>query len=627
MKVFVAGGSGAVGARLVPLLVAGGHKVVAMGRSAAKADWLRSVGAAPAWPATSRSPTWPPQADMPGATAEGRMIGEALDSYWDRFLTIEPLFATAVGDARFDDALPDPTEDGRAERHRVHAGLLAAADGIDASRLEPEERRAVALAVALARRELGCLAHGMDRLWAVGHMPIGHRHGPGLLLGVVAFQQPGGTAPRRAAYLRRLAAFPGYLDALAANAREGLASGVVAPRAVVARTVGQVERLLATPVAESPALAPLAGGGGGQERSRGVTTLREQVYPAYARFLDVLRDYLPRAQEALGLGALPGGEETYRSEVLGWTTMPLEPDAVHRLGREHLQQVQDDRMALARRLGHADPAAAIISVLDRPGGRLATREEILALARDQVARSWAALPDWFGRLPARNCAVAPIDAAHEDDLGEYYLAGSSERVGTYFVNTQPPRPAYELAATSFHEANPGHHLQTALELEAPDRHALRRNASELQGAAHVEGWGLYSERLADEMGLYAGDHERLGMLNMQALRAARLVADTGIHAFGWTREQSIETLRASGCDEWLAAAETDRYAAIPGQALTYKLGQLELETLRKQWVARGGDVRDFHDALLGLGLLPLASLRAELTPAERPPQPPRPAHP
>jgi uncharacterized protein (DUF885 family) len=438
-------------------------------------------------------------------------MGEAIrvvDTYWDRFLAVEPVFATAVGDSRFDDVLPDPGEDGRAERHRVHAGLLAAAAGIDASGLAAEERRALGLAVALARRELGCLAQGMDRLWAVGHMPIGYRYGPGLLLGVVAFQQPGGTAPQRAAYLRRLAAFPAYLDALAANAREGLASGVVAPRAVVTRTIGQIERLLATPVADGPALAPLAAGGD-QERSRGVQALREQVYPAYARFLEVLRDYLPRAQEALGLGVLPGGAEIYRSEILGWTTMPLEPDAVHQLGREHLQQVQDDRMALARRLGHADPAGAIAAIEDRPGGRLASREEILALARDQVARSWDALPGWFGRLPVRNCAVAPVDAAHDDDLGDYYLAGTSERAGTYFVNTQAPRPAHELAATSFHEANPGHHLQTALELEAPDRHALRRNASELQGAAYVEGWGLYSERLADEMGLYADDYERL----------------------------------------------------------------------------------------------------------------------
>jgi uncharacterized protein (DUF885 family) len=534
-----------------------------------------------------------------------------VDAYWDRFLAIEPVFATAVGDVRFDDVLPDPGEDGRAERHRVHAGLLAAAAGIGLSRLEDEQRRTLALAVALARRELGCLERHMDRLWAVGHMPIGFRYGPGLLLGVVAFQQPGDTAAQRAAYLRRLAAFPAYLEALAGNAREGLASGVVAPQAVVARTIGQIERLLATAVADSPALVPLATGSD-QERSRGAEVLGARVYPAYARFLEVLRGYLPRAQESLGLHRLPGGEEIYRGEILGWTTMPLEPDAVHQVGREHLQQAQDERMALARRLGYSDPAVAVAALEGRPGGQLRAPAEILALARDQVTRSWDALPGWFGRLPTSNCAVVAVDAAHQDDLGDYYLAGTAERAGTYFVNTRAPRPAHELAATSFHEANPGHHLQTALELEAAGHHALRRNASELQGAAYVEGWGLYSERLADEMGLYAGDVERLGMLGLQALRAARLVADTGIHALGWTREQSIATLRASGCDQWSAAGETDRYAAIPGQALTYKLGQLEIEGLRKQWVAQGGAVRGFHDTLLGLGLLPLASLRTEL---------------
>jgi uncharacterized protein (DUF885 family) len=544
---------------------------------------------------------------------------QIMDAYWDQFLAVEPLFATAVGDPRFDELLPDPSEAGRAERHRVHSGLLEAAAGLDAPGLDPEERRTFALAVALARRELRCLTNHLDRLWAVGHMPIGHRHGPGLLLGVVAFQQPAATASQRAAYLRRLAAFPAYLAAVAANAAEGLASGVVASRAVVTRTIGQVERLLATPVADSPALVPLLVGSD-QERSRGADVLRELVYPAYAQFLEVLRDYLPRAQPSLGLGALAGGEERYRSEVLGWTTLPLEPDVVHQLGRAQLQQVQEQRMELARRLGHADPAEAVAAQQGRPGGRLESREAILARARDQVARSWAALPGWFGRLPGRNCEVTPVDLAHEDDLGEYYLAGTTERAGTYFVNTRPPRPAYVLAATSFHEANPGHHLQIALELEAPGRHALRRNASELQGAAYVEGWGLYGEHLADEMGLYADDVERLGMLDQQAFRAARLVVDTGIHALGWTREQSIATLRASGCDEWTAASETDRYSAIPGQALTYKLGQLEIEDLRRWWVAGGGEVRGFHDTLLGLGLLPLASLRSELETARQGPR-------
>ncbi len=185
-----------------------------------------------------------------------------VDTYWDRFLAIEPVFATAVGDARFDDVLPDPGEDGRAERHRVHAGLLAAAAGIDPSRLDAEQRRTLGLAVALARRELGCLEQHMDRLWAVGHMPIGYGYGPGLLLGVVAFQQSGDTAVRRAAYLRRLAAFPAYLEALAGNAREGLASGVVAPRAVVART----DRAGRTVAGDGGGRQPRAGAAGQRQR-------------------------------------------------------------------------------------------------------------------------------------------------------------------------------------------------------------------------------------------------------------------------------------------------------------------------------------------------------------------------
>jgi hypothetical protein len=364
---------------------------------------------------------------MSGAT-------QILDAYWDRFLAVEPLFATAVGDARFDALLPDPSEAGRAERHRLHTGLLQAAAGIDASGLDPEQRRTFALAVALARRELGWLTHHLDRLWAVGHMPIGHRHGPGLLLGVVAFQQPAATPSQRAAYLRRLAAFPPYLQAVAANAADGLASGVVASQAVVTRTIGQVERLLATPVADSPALVPLVGSD--QERSRGAEVLAELVYPAYARFLEVLRDYLPRAQPSLGLGALAGGEERYRSEVLGWTTLPLEPDVVHQLGREQLQQLQEQRMALARRLGHADPAEAVATHQGRPGGWSPGR------------RSWR-VPAIRSPAPGRRCPAGlagSLDATARSRRSTWPMR-------TTLASTTLPGPPSGPAPTS---STPGH---------------------------------------------------------------------------------------------------------------------------------------------------------------------------
>ena len=192
------------------------------------------------------------------------------------------------------------------------------------------------------------------------------------------------------------------------------------------------------------------------------------------------------------------------------------------------------------------------------------------------------------------------------------------RPGIYFINTFDPasRPLHRLAATTFHEAVPGHHFQIALEAEHDELPAFRRFGARLAGGAYVEGWGLYSERLADEMGLFADARERFGMLDAQAWRAARLVVDTGLHAFRWTRQQSIDLLReAAGLSQLEAETETDRYITWPGQALGYMTGQREIEPLRRELEARDGDrfdLRAFHDAVLGHGSLPLATLRGEL---------------
>jgi uncharacterized protein (DUF885 family) len=255
----------------------------------------------------------------------------------------------------------------------------------------------------------------------------------------------------------------------------------------------------------------------------------------------------------------------------------------------------------------------------REAGRdsFGSREEIVALARDQADRSWAAAPRYFGRLPDRNCEVRPIDAQREADQPEHYISPSADgsRPGVYYVNTIDPtaRPRHALATTTYHESNPGHHFQGALEVEAADRAAIRRFAADIVGMAFCEGWGLYSERLADEMGLYENEYERLGMLEMQAFRAARLVVDTGIHAFGWDRERAIDTLASSGIPGAVAVREVDRYVSIPGQALCYKLGQLEIERWRADASRRPGfSLPEFHDRLLSLGSLPLPTLRREV---------------
>jgi len=240
-------------------------------------------------------------------------------------------------------------------------------------------------------------------------------------------------------------------------------------------------------------------------------------------------------------------------------------------------------------------------------------------AQEQVRRSWEASKSYFRRLPSRNCDVQLVERSREADYLGYYqpAPGDGTRPPLYFVSGAGlrSRPMHRLAPLSYHEANPGHHFQIALEQEAKDRSALRRFTNDYASAAFVEGWGLYAERLADEMGLYRDEFERLGMLDEQSFRCARLVVDTGIHTFGWTRERAIETLAQNGVPLYEAAIEVDRYAAMPGQALTYRLGQLALEECRRRLAERDQanfDLADFHDRVLTLGSLPLPTLQREL---------------
>jgi uncharacterized protein (DUF885 family) len=248
---------------------------------------------------------------------------------------------------------------------------------------------------------------------------------------------------------------------------------------------------------------------------------------------------------------------------------------------------------------------------------LPNREEILEWTKDRVARSWEVSTRFFGRMPNRNCEVRPVEEFREKDILDYYQGASLDgsRPAIFHVNTAP-RPLYSLAATIYHEANPGHHLQSGLEAEAPGgRPEIRRWGGELQGAAFAEGWGLYCERLADEIGLYEDDYERVGMLELQSLRATRLIVDTGIHALGWDRGRAVKALEATGLSTWKAEVEADRYIAMPGQALCYKVGQMEIERWRDEAASRersSFSLRDFHDQLLAMGSLPLPAMRREL---------------
>jgi len=550
----------------------------------------------------------------PGVAIDERVRTFA-DDYWDQVLELKPILATEVGDERFDDRLPDLSEGGRARAASTHQQALRKLARFEVDLLDSEGRTALLMVEGLARAELAALEHRFDRFDALSHM-----WGPGTLLATLGSLQQANSSEGLERYLSRLRSFRAYLEAAVELVREAAASGQMPSRIVVERTIAQVEALLDAGADRSPALNAIAEGYI-DGRMSVIAVLRAVVLPAYQRYLDAVRAVREWAPEAFGLWALPGGDEIYRAKVLAWNSAALDPEELHRFGQEELPRLAGERAEIAGRLGYRTPEEALAAAEASGATTLQTRDEILALARDQVELSWARCPDFFGRMPAANCEVRAVDPSRENDVLDHYLRPSADgsRPGVYYVNTLPGRSVHSLASTTYHEANPGHHLQTALEQAYGERPAIRRFASDLVASAFVEGWALYSERLADEMGLFESEYERLGMLEQQTLRAVRLVVDTGIHVFGWTREQAVGEMQQTGMTPEEIAIEVDRYAALPAQALTYKVGQRAIEELRAKAQQREGaafSLKGFHDRLLALGSLPLDGLAREMEHAD-----------
>ena len=539
-----------------------------------------------------------------------QQVRELVDRFWEGLLEREPLMGTYVGDERFDDRLPDISENGRAAEGRTAEEGLRALDRIEGELGEAAQADADVMR-AICERSLARLEQRIDRFEVVNHM-----HGIGTTLAQVASLQRADTPERLDRYDARLRGFPALFDAAIDIAREAVATGVVVPTIVAERALAQLDRILALRPEESPAMIPI--GDDAQARERIATTVRQVLNPAHERLRDVVRDeYLPAATETIGMSALPDGVAMYAAEILGWTSLVLDPKTVHELGVERFEGITAERFAIASELGFASPSEAIADRKARGGNTLETPEALVAMAEDQVARSWEAAPSFFGRLPQANCQVRRVEEFREaDEPFAFYNPPTEDgsRPGIYYINAYdlPDRAAHHVASVTYHEANPGHHFQIALEQEMQERSNLHRFGAALAGSAYCEGWGLYSERLADEMGLYLDAWERLGMLDNQAHRAARLITDTGIHALGWTREASIAKLEEAGQTHTDAVIEVDRYIGMPGQALCYMIGMIEIEKARDAARERQGasfSLRDFHDHVLATGQLPLPSFR------------------
>ena len=543
-------------------------------------------------------------------------VNDLSDRFWEAILELNPTTATVYGDERYADRLEDPGPAGRAKTRALMERTKQEAEAIAPDGLSIEDRITRDMLVVIADLGIEEDTQGTHRLRVVDQ--IG---GPQTILPQLCQFQPADTPERLEKFLTRLRAYPEFMAANAEILREGLSSGLTAPRIVAERTVQQLERLLAIPLEEAivPAMAQVSNDA---DRQRVRDVVRDHVYPADAAFLDVLRgDYLAGTREEPGLWSAPNGDSLYRTQIRAWTTLDLEPSEVHQVGLDELAKVDAERRTIARSAGYGDDTKAYRAALAAdPTNQPASKDELIQRAREDIERAMEVAPGYFGRLPRAGCDVKAVEEFKEKDAPfAYYFPPSTDgsRPGIYYANGYdlPSRKFSKLASTTFHEAVPGHHFQITLEMENPNLNTFRRLGSRMVGGAYVEGWGLYSERLADEMGLFRNDGERFGMLDAVAWRAARLVVDTGLHALRWDRQRSIDFLLDAGLSETDAVIETDRYIAWPGQALTYMIGCREIERLRAEVAGRDGsrfDLRAFHDAVLGHGSLPLATLAREL---------------
>ena len=541
-------------------------------------------------------------------------VNDLADRFWNGVLERSPMWATILGDDRFDDRWPDLGESGRAADAAAYRQVLDEAAAIPADGLDPEQVITRDLLILVAENELEAQAQKQYQL------AIDHMSGPQIWPAQVAQYQSVDTPERVERLLARYAAYPAMIEDYVATLAEGVADRRTAAAVPVRRTIEQIDRLLALPAAEAPAAAMVQVGGADRERI--VAAVEGPISDGLRRLRDYLvAEYEPHARPEPGISTTPGGDAAYRLAIRMHTTIDTTAEEVHAFGLADLEAIEAEQDEIAAGLGHGDRHALREALAVDPENHSDDPGALVRLAQAQTDRAYAAAPRYFGRLPSANCVVKAVEAYREaDSPPAFYMPPTIDgsRQGQYYINTFQPadRQLHKLAAITFHEATPGHHFQIGIEMELQGLPAFRTLGSRMAGVAFSEGWGLYTERLADEMALYESEAERLGMLEAQAFRAARLVVDSGLHAMGWSRERAIDFMRERGALSAVdAAIEVDRYTIWPGQALAYKLGQREIERSRGEVRDAMGsrfDLRAFHDEVLGHGSLPLATLRREI---------------
>lgn len=537
---------------------------------------------------------------------------------------LDPLRATRTG-SRGATLFVDPLSDAyeaqlRADKQRDAAGLAA----IDRAALDPVDKIAYDVFAYKTQQTLDLLTSG---LFAVQRMaPLNPSFGlhvefPDFLTGATYE-----TTADFEDTLARIDGFVGYMDNNVARLKEGLAAGYIQPKIIVSNVLAQVDAMLALPIEQSAfwtGITRLPGTMPAPERTRITTAFRQaihgRVYPAYRRWATYLRNsYLPRSLEAPGRGAMKDGSKLYAWELQRHTTTKRSAEDIHRLGVSEVARIRGEMEKVRAKVGFSGDLKAFFEhIRTDPRYYCKTPDELLARFKAIEAKIWPAIPRLFHDRPKAPFAVRPLPALGDQRGTGYYRPGPPDGVspGVLYFNMSMlnTRPIPTLETLTLHEGIPGHHFQLTLALEKATLPPLLRHG---QATAYTEGWGLYAESLGPELGMFADPMQLFGHLDMEMLRAVRLVVDTGLHAKGWSRQQAIDyMLDNTSMAPRDVTVEIDRYIAYPGQACAYKIGELKLRELREAATAQLGpkfDVRDYHRQVLSTGALPMDVLDAKI---------------
>lgn len=535
---------------------------------------------------------------------------------WDFGLENSPSSATLLGDHRFDHLIEDVSEEQEAVQRKQLSDFANRAGAIDPTELSHADQITRAVMIGECRKTVAAIDS------EIAEMQSDQLISPHASMMHVVPQWMFPEPEHAEAYLQRLQLIPGVLEQAFQRFRSAVRKGRPPAQLTVVRSLSMLDGYLASP----PDSDMFATVGGPQEwdgdaawRAQLRSIVTETVRPAVQRYRDAFEtELLPvaRPDDRCGLTWVEGGDAIYASAVTQHTGLELTPDEIHEIG------IHDINVRLAAEyseigsnvFGTRDVPVILDHLRDDLDLRFSGPEEIMDMAKDILARAKAAIGDWFGVLPQADCVIAPIPEFMAKDLpAAHYIppAPDGSRPGTFYVNLTDPRKRmkYQAEAIGFHESIPGHHLQLAIAGELDHIPTFQRY---MGATSFMEGWGLYTERLADEMGLYSDDLQRLGMLSTDSWRAGRLVVDTGMHAKGWSRDQAVDFLVANtAVSRSEAEVEVDRYVGWPGQALAYRLGQREILRLREKARTALGDrfdIKGFHDTVLTSGPVTMSIL-------------------